>query len=143
MCSSDLLGDAVDSRTDEAYHGEPNLIAYGGNKVTIHHCYYTHAHSRVPFIANGVENGQIEFSNNVIYNYRKYPTTLEAPLGIGNVLGNVYVPGNNTHSGDGTLLIRPVVFGSGGFRVHLAGNYALGGMGHDNKDRNEIGRAHV
>jgi hypothetical protein len=133
------MGDAVESKTDEPYHGEPNLIAYGGNKVTFHHNYYTHSHSRVPYMWEGVENGQVEFSNNVVYNYRKYPSTLDGPRGIGNVLGNVYVAGKNTHSGDAGLPIRPVVLGSRGFRVHLAGNYGLGGLGHDN--RNDMGTA--
>lgn len=128
------MGDAVDSKTDEPYHGEPNLVAYRGNRVTFHHNYYTHTHSRTPFIEETVENGEIEFSNNIVYNYRKYPSNLESRQGIGNLLGNVYVAGKNTHSGDEMLSIRPVIFGSRGFRAHIGGNYALGGMGHDNKD---------
>ena len=127
------LGDAVDSKTDEPYHGEPHLISYGSNRVTLHHNYYTHTHSRVPFMSDKVDHGLLEFSNNVVYNYRKYPSTLESPGGRGNVLGNLFVAGPNTHSNDPGH-IRPLIFGSGGFQVYLQGNYALGGMGHDNRD---------
>ena len=129
------LGDAADSKTDEPYHGEPHLISYGSNRVTLHHNFYTHTHSRVPLMSKEVDHGLIEFSNNVVYNYRKYPSTLESPGGRGNVLGNLYVAGINTHANESGQ-IRPLVFGSGGFQAYLNGNFALGGMGHDNRDKN-------
>ena len=126
------LGDASDSKTNEPYHGEPNLISYGGNLVTLHHNFYTHIHSRTPYVV--VEEGLVEFSNNLVYNYRKYPTTLDSRRGKINVVGNVYVAGTNTHAGDPANPNRPPIFGSLGVQVHVADNYALGGLGHDNRN---------
>lgn len=126
------LGDASDSKTSEPYHGEPHLISYGGNRVTLHHNFYTHIHSRAPYVV--VDEGLVEFSNNLVYNYRKYPTTLDSRRGKMNVVGNVYVAGTNTHAGDPANPNRPPIFGSLGVQVHVADNYALGGLGHDNRN---------
>ncbi|MFN9373722.1 MAG: hypothetical protein ACK6D3_17705 [Planctomycetaceae bacterium] len=126
------LGDAADSKTSEPYHGEPHLIAFGGNRVTLHHNFYTHIHSRAPYVV--VDEGLVEFSNNLVYNYRKYPTTLDSRRGRMNVVGNVYVAGTNTHAGDPANPNRPPIFGSLGVQVHVADNYALGGLGHDNRN---------
>lgn len=126
------LGDAADSKTYEAYHGEPHLISYGGNRVSLHHNFYTHPHSRTPYVVG--DDCLVEFSNNLVYNYRKYPTTLDSRRGKINVVGNVYVAGANTHAGDTSNPNRPPIFGSLGVQVHVADNYALGGMGHDNRN---------
>jgi Pectate lyase len=127
------FGDASDSGTSEHYHGEPHLIAKGANRVSIHHNLYTHVHSRAPWVTNETREDEcrIEFSNNVIYDYRKYPSRFQAPKGVANVVGNLYVPGAFTH-GDGSGQ-RPVVIGDNAFRVFLQDNLALSGLGHDNK----------
>ncbi|TWT81148.1 hypothetical protein CA13_25960 [Planctomycetes bacterium CA13] len=127
------FGDAADSGTDERYHGQPNLITKDANRVSIHHNLYTHTHSRTPWATSffRIEDFQIEFSNNLVYDYRKYPSGFDAPKGIGNVVGNLYVPGSFSHADQGGP--RPVIVGDNGFRIYLRDNLALSGTGHNNK----------
>lgn len=131
------MGDAVDSLDrGEPYHCEPNLLRTGADRVSIHHCYYTHCHSRVPFFqASSAANGLIEFSNNVVYDYRKYPGDFEAPNGKGNAVGNFYVPGHFTHGRGGEA--RGMMIGSGGFTLHVKDNIAISSFpdcpGHDDE----------
>ncbi len=129
------MGDAMRSgSTNEPYHGEPNLLRDGVDRVTFHHNLYTHAHSRVPWAKKTCKPGMLlEFSNNVVYNFRKYPTQLDAPNGRANIIGNVYIPGRNTHGDPAPDRPRPVVTGSNNFSVFVKGNFALSGMGHDRK----------
>lgn len=121
------FGDAAESGTDEPYHGEPHLVMGGCDRLTMHHNLYTHCHSRVPGCYPDNPGLQVEFVGNVVYNYRKYPTLLSAEKGTGNVIGNVYLPGVNTHGGQ-----RPPIQGGSGFRAFVKDNWAFGGMGHDN-----------
>ena len=128
------LGDAVYSLAkSEPYHCEPNLLRTGTDRVTIHHCYYTHCHSRVPlFQDTAAPNGLIEFSNNVIYDYRKYPGNFDAPNGKGNAVGNFYVPGRFTHDGGES---RGMMIGKNNFTLHVKDNIAIASfpdcLGHD------------
>lgn len=132
------FGDASDSGTSEKYHGQPNLITRDSNRISIHHNLYTHSHSRTPWVTSffRIDDFQIEFSNNVVYDYRKYPSGFDAPKGIGNVVGNLYIPGSFTHADQGAN--RPVIVGDNGFRVYLRDNLALSGLGHDNKGSNGL-----
>ena len=112
------VGDAVDSLTRERYHGTPQLLRSLTDRVSLHHNYYTHAHSRSPKFADSAQpHGLIEFSNNVIYNFRKYPSMFEARNGKGNVIGNFYIPGQNTHSGR-----RGPILKSKSFAIHVQDN---------------------
>jgi len=126
------FGDGHDSLTNENYHCEPHLLSKGVSHVTIHHCFYTHVHSRVPWLTTGSPEASLEFSNNLIYNYRKYPTVLESSGGRGIVVGNLYIPGRNSH-GDEDGRIRPPVLVKNGFRAYFRDNLSLGGTGHDNR----------
>jgi|694.fasta_scaffold62330_3 hypothetical protein len=121
------FGDAAESGTDEPYHGEPHLVMGGCDRLSLHHNLYTHCHSRVPAGYPDNPGMQIEFVGNVVYNYRKFPTLLSAEGGRGNVVGNVYIPGVNTHGGQ-----RPPIQGGNGFRAFVKDNWSFGGMGHDN-----------
>ncbi|MFM7163227.1 MAG: hypothetical protein ACKO3P_22985, partial [Planctomycetaceae bacterium] len=126
------LGDARDSFTNESYHGQPHLMGDNVTRVTFHHCLYTHIHSRAPWLTFKNPGAKIEFSNNIVYNYRKYPTAVEAAGGLGIFVGNLYLAGPNTH-GDGSVGVRPAILGSGGFRGYFRDNLGLGGLGHDNR----------
>jgi hypothetical protein len=145
------MGDAIDALTDEPYHGLPNLLRTKSDRITIHHCYYTHAHTRVPLFTphsyvqdDSARGGLIEFSHNVIYNYRKYPSSFPAPDGKGNAIGNLYVPGRHTH-GSGTP--RGVIEGDKNFTIFVKDNIALSSFsdcpGHDNKVKGESNDHHV
>lgn len=128
------MGDAVDSLTSEPYHCEPNLIRTEADRISIHHNYYTHTHSRTPlFHSSNATNGLIEFSNNILYNYRKYPSQFSAPNGRGNGVGNFYVPGSFTHGDDNSP--RNAMNGSDNFTIHVRDNIALSSLpgfpGHD------------
>ncbi|MGQ9661249.1 MAG: pectate lyase family protein [Kiritimatiellia bacterium] len=130
------MGDAVYSLDpEEPYHCEPNLLRSGTDRITIHHCYYTHAHSRVPlFQSTCAANGLFEFSNNVVYNYRKYPSEFHAANGRGNAVGNFYVPGRFTHGGS---QVRGTMTGSGNFTLYVKDNLAISSFpdcpGHDDE----------
>lgn len=126
------FGDGSDSFTNEPYHCEPHLVGDNVSDITIHHCFYTHVHSRVPWLTSGNPGARIEFSNNLVYNFRKYPTMIDAPKGTGIFVGNLYLPGVNTH-GDEIGRIRPPIVGTGGFTGYFRDNLALGGRGHDNR----------
>jgi hypothetical protein len=76
------------------------------------------------------EGALCEFSNNVVYNYRKYPSDFDAVNGRANCIGNYYVPGPFTH-GDGGSNVRGVIIGSNNTTVYVRDNRAIGGMGHD------------
>ena len=84
------MGDSMRSGSrNEPYHGKPNLLRDGVNRVTFHHNLYTHGHSRMPLASRSCRSGMIiEFSNNVVYNFRKYPSSFNAPDGRGNAIGN-------------------------------------------------------
>jgi hypothetical protein len=134
------MGDAIDALTDEPYHCLPNLLRTRTDRVTIHHCYYTHAHMRAPMFIpdsyladDSARNGLIEFSLNVIYNYRKYPSSFLGPDGKGNAIGNIYVPGRHTHGGGGP---RGTIEGANNFTIFVKDNIALSSHpdcpGHDN-----------
>ena len=151
------MGDAVRSGSkEEPYHCQPNLIRDGPDRITFHHNFYTHGHSRMPLVKSSAKAGcLIDFSNNVVYNFRKYPSVFAAPDGKANVIGNFYIPGPNSH-GDSEPGIRPVepsllsgitslisrdrkdavakarppVKGSNNFSVFVKDNYMVGGMGH-------------
>jgi hypothetical protein len=127
------MGDAVFSGTNEKYHCEPNLLRTNVNCVSLHHNYYTHCHSRAPQVQNtcAEEGFLIEFSNNVIYDYRKYPSNFEARNGKGNVVGNYYIPGRFTHGDRGLGTHRGTVTGGNNFTVHVRDNRSVDGVGHD------------
>ena len=136
------MGDAVHSGTREAYHCEPNLLRTNVSHVSLHHNYYTHCHSRVPQVQNTCAKTGflIEFSNNVVYDYRKYPSNFEAHSGKGNVIGNYYIPGRFTHGeGGNPKAARGCVTGRNGFTVHVKDNISVDGMGHDDKGEAERG----
>ncbi|MFQ5809449.1 MAG: hypothetical protein ACE5JM_07510, partial [Armatimonadota bacterium] len=128
------FGDAYGSGTSEAYHCEPHLLRTDVNRISMHHNYYTHAHSRVPRAQDSVvrDGFLIEFSNNVVYDFRKYPSNFDAHNGKGNVVGNYYIPGSFTH-GDSGGQYRGAVVGGNGFTVHVRDNRFIGGMGHDDE----------
>jgi len=145
------MGDAIDAMTDEPYHGLPNLLRTRTDRVTIHHCYYTHVHSRAPLFTpqsyvkdDSAKNGLIEFSNNVVYNYRKYPSSFTGPDGKGNAVGNLYVPGSHTHGGGGP---RGTIGGEQNFTIFVKDNIALPSFpdrpGHDGKTKGEKRDHHV
>ncbi|MCG8552015.1 MAG: hypothetical protein MI799_16570 [Desulfobacterales bacterium] len=116
------FGDAVNSGTWEAYHGEPHLIRTNSNFITMHHNYYTHTHSRTPwFHESSTRGGMIEFSNNVVYNFRKYPSAFDVVNGQGNAVGNYYIPGTNTH-GDHGIPKRGAIIGSHNFTLFAMDN---------------------
>jgi len=123
------MGDGIDSLTDEPYHCLPNLFRTKTDRVTVHHCYYTHALYRVPLFTpesyvtdDSARSGLIEFSHNVVYNYRKYPSEFLAPDGKGNVIGNLYVPGRHTHGGGAP---RGTIKGANNFTIFVQDNIAL------------------
>jgi hypothetical protein len=145
------MGDAIDALTDEPYHCLPNLLRTRTDRITIHHCYYTHAHTRVPMFIpdsyvkdDSARNGLIEFSHNVIYNYRKYPSSFLGPDGKGNAIGNLYVPGRHTHGGSGP---RGTIEGANNFTLFVKDNIALSSHpdcpGHDNKVKGDRDDHHV
>jgi hypothetical protein len=145
------MGDAIDALTDEPYHCLPNLLRTRTDRVTIHHCYYTHAHMRAPMFIpdsyikdDSARNGLIEFSHNVIYNYRKYPSSFLAPDGKGNAIGNLYVPGRHTHGGSEP---RATIEGGNNFTIFVKDNIALSSFpdrpGHDNKVKGAGNDHHV
>tara|TARA_R110001599_G_scaffold353742_2_gene596053 strand:- start:32475 stop:34010 length:1536 start_codon:yes stop_codon:yes gene_type:complete len=145
------MGDAIFSGfKDERYHGQPNLLRTNVNRISLHHNFYTHGHTRMPLVSHNVAypGFLIEFSNNVIYNYGKYPSRFAAYEGLGNVIGNYYIPGRNTHSdssvspigtkGKNALLhksldagARPPILVENGMRLFLQDNFMEDGDGHD------------
>ncbi|MBR9910198.1 MAG: hypothetical protein GYB33_07585 [Gammaproteobacteria bacterium] len=126
------MGDAIKSGDDEEpYHGEQNLLRTGVDRISLHHNYYTHGHSRMPLVQYTCKPGMlIEFSNNLIYNFRKYPSRFDAPNGRGNAVGNYYIPGVNTH-GDSPSGLRPVMTGRNNFSLFVQDNIVESGKGHD------------
>ena len=142
------MGDAMDSGSkNERYHGQPNLLRSGVNRVSLHHNLYTHGHTRMPLVTHTVREMSflIEFSNNVIYNYGKYPSRFAALRGHGNVVGNIYIPGKNTH-GDKTsrgdeqqkqILVTtktsgtPPILVENNMSLYLKDNFMIDGWGHD------------
>ena len=142
------MGDSMDSGSkNERYHGQPNLLRSGVDRVSFHHNLYTHGHSRMPLVQHSVREMRflIEFSNNVIYNYGKYPSRFAALKGRGNVIGNYYIPGQNTH-GDKTrrqndenesILMTtttngtPPILVENNMSLFLKDNLMLDGTGHD------------
>jgi pectate lyase len=129
------MGDAMHSGAKhEPYHGEPNLLRTGVDRVSFHHNLYTHGHSRMPWVKSSCSSGMlIEFSNNVVYNFRKYPSVFDAPNGRGNVIGNYYIPGANTHGDLNIKKRRPSVIGSNNFSLYVRDNISADGVGHDAK----------
>lgn len=145
------LGDAVDSGDPtERYHGQPNLIRTGADRISLHHNYYTHAHTRVPLVYHSVKapDFRIGFVNNVIYNYGKYPSKFEARDGLAHIVGNIWIPGRNTHADtadglppgryetlpDGAThhgFLKPPVIAANGMGLYLRDNLMLDGVGHD------------
>jgi hypothetical protein len=129
------MGDAVFSgSSNEQYHCEPNLLRNNVDNVTFHHCLYTHTHSRTPLVYSSCAQGcSVEFSNCIVYNYRKYPTQLFAMNGKSNIVGNYYLPGPFTHGDDkNSGQARGLIYGRGmGSTAHVAGNLAFGGTGHN------------
>nr|WP_321399883.1 hypothetical protein [uncultured Desulfobacter sp.] len=116
------FGDAVRSGTWEAYHGEPHLIRGASSRISIHHNYYTHIHSRAPWMKNStIPNSVYEFSNCVVYNFRKYPSDFNAQDGKANAVGNFYIPGRNTH-GDDWGKYRGAIIGGNNFTIHVRDN---------------------
>ncbi|NHN36715.1 hypothetical protein G8764_05350 [Pseudomaricurvus alcaniphilus] len=126
------MGDAIRSGSKkEPYHGQPNLLRTGVDRISLHHNYYTHIHSRTPLVQYTCKPGMlIEFSNNLIYNFRKYPSRFDAPNGRGNAVGNYYIPGVNTH-GDSPTGLRPVMTGRNNFSLFVQDNIVESGKGHD------------
>lgn len=126
------MGDAVFSGTREKYHCEPNLIRTNVNYISIHHNYYTHCHSRAPQVQEDCAEGfLIEFSNNIVYDYRKYPSNFDARDGKANVIGNYYIPGRFTHGDNGPGKHRGMVTGRNNFTVYVQDNRSVDGLGHD------------
>lgn len=133
------MGDAIHSGSKkEPYHCEPNLVRDGPDRITFHHNLYTHGHSRMPLINPSAKiECLVEFSNNVIYNFRKYPSKFAAKDGMANVVGNIYIPGSFTHA-DVPLSKqkmsvskgRPPIMGSNNFSVYVKDNIMVGGIGH-------------
>ena len=130
------MGDAMRSGSrKEPYHGEPNLLRTGVDRVSFHHNLYTHGYSRMPWAQKTSKPGMlIEFSNNVVYNYRKYPSDFDARNGRGNVIGNYYIPGANTHGDSGSRKPRPPVTGSNNFSLYVHDNIMVDGVGHDARE---------
>lgn len=132
------FGDAVHSGTSEVYHCEPHLVRSSSNFITMHHNYYTHLHSRAPWFTkfNTAAGGMVEFSNNVIYNFRKYPSAFDIPDGLGNAVGNYYIPGRNTHGDNGPPQHRGAITGKNNFTLYAKQNRfissAANALGHDN-----------
>ncbi|PIE61826.1 MAG: hypothetical protein CSA29_01395 [Desulfobacterales bacterium] len=119
------FGDAVNSMTSEPYHGEPHLVRTDSNFISMHHNYYTHIHSRAPwFTESNTNGGLVEFSNNVVYNFRKYPSAFDIPNGFGNAIGNYYIPGSNTHGDHGTNVRGPIT-GMNNFTIHVRDNLSI------------------
>ena len=157
------MGDAIDSGSKkERYHGQPNFLRDGVDRVSLHHNFYTHGHSRMPSVQHTVKQPSclIEFSNNVIYNYAKYPSRFASVEGLGNVVGNFYIPGRNTHSDlapnatsdrvpknkgdigtrqkknlsaspDSVTALKPPVLIENGMSLYAKGNLMIDGFGHD------------
>lgn len=132
------FGDAVNSNTRESYHGEPHLVRSGSNRITMHHNYLTHVHSRAPwFTSTNEPGGLVEFSNCVVYNFRKYPSAFDIPDGRGHAVGNYYIPGRNTHGSGNSNAYRGAIIGSNNFTLHVRNNWFISSAkdtpGHDNK----------
>ena len=132
------MGDAMQGGDPlEPYHGEPNLLRTGVDRVSLHHNFYTHGHSRMPLLTEDCKPGiLIEFSNNVVYNFRKTPSVFKTPRGRGNVIGNFYIPGANTYADSpaedgGALLPHAPVWGANGFALYVRNNLMIDGLGHD------------
>lgn len=132
------MGDAIFSGSKkEPYHCEPNLVRDGPDRITFHHNLYTHGHSRMPLITDSAKIGcLIEFSNNLVYNYRKYPSDFRAHDGKANAIGNIYIPGPYTHADvplskrQSKKKGRPPIKGSNNFSVFVKDNIMFGGVGH-------------
>ena len=145
------MGDAIESGSKkERYHGQPNLLRTKVNRISLHHNFYTHGHTRMPLVSHtvAVPGFLMDFSNNIIYNYGKYPSRFAAQKGNANVIGNYYIPGRNTHSdgsgstkgakGSNALLhkelrrgSRPPILVENGMKLFLKGNLMDNGFGHD------------
>lgn len=126
------MGDAIRSGSkSEPYHGEQNLLRTNVDRVSLHHNFYTHGHSRMPLVQYTCKDGMlVDFSNNLIYNFRKYPSRFDAPNGFGSAIGNYYIPGVNTH-GDSSAGARPVMTGRNNFSLFVKDNIVESGKGHD------------
>ena len=59
------MGDAIDSLTDEPYHGLPNLLRTRTDRVTIHHCSYTHGGAEPRGTIGGSKNFTIFVKDNI------------------------------------------------------------------------------
>ncbi|MFH1760875.1 MAG: hypothetical protein ABIA63_07215 [bacterium] len=93
------LGDAATCHGDnEPHHALPILIGYLSGNVTLHHNLITHAAGRCPKVTNQQPNCQVEFSNNVVYNYLKQVSNFDSPNGSANLISNYYIPGANSHA---------------------------------------------
>lgn len=145
------MGDAIDSGSKkERYHGQPNLLRTEVNRISMHHNFYTHGHTRMPLVTHtvAVPGFLMGFSNNIIYNYGKYPSRFAAVQGRANVIGNYYIPGRNSHSdgaadpkgtkGSSALLHKELAPGSkppirveNGMQLFLKHNLMEDGFGHD------------
>lgn len=148
------MGDAIESgSTNERYHGQPNLLRSDVDRISLHHNLYTHGHTRMPLVQHTVASPVflIEFSNNVVYNYGKYPSRFAAVYGSGNVIGNYYLPGRNSHGdgaagapgskGSGAKIhpalppgARPPILVENGMSLFLKDNLMEDGVGHDAKN---------
>lgn len=107
-----------------------------GNE-SVHHCIMAHFGTRVPL---GQQSGITDFRNNIIYNWggstrTEFGTTGDADAFKGNVVKNLWIPGNDTqYPGDGLLWLENganTPCGTpdrGGTKIYLLDN-EVGGVG--------------
>ncbi|WJH32885.1 hypothetical protein N6H14_21845 [Paenibacillus sp. CC-CFT747] len=85
------------------------------NTITMHHNLYAHNNDRNP-----KTKGQIDFVNNIIYNWGSFPYVAGGESGtksFGNVVGNTFIAGINSANPD-----YAVVRGNENYKVYLADN---------------------
>lgn len=111
-------------------HSKGSIIA-GDGGITIHHCIYAHNSARNPRV-HGV---QLDFRNNVVYNWGyRCGYTREAPCYV-NYIGNYFKPGPSTKEKQDTNLFEP---GDDTVRMFWTGNDLEGYPDYSNDNRKMI-----
>lgn len=92
-CHSKTVGPPYDP------HGYNSLIGESPSGVSIHHNLYTHSGGRAPeFSSDNTTGANLEFINNVIYNWSYHATVPASPVGV-DIIKNYYKAGPDEFEG--------------------------------------------
>lgn len=120
---SESLNNSIHSKGAHGYGG-----IWGGVRASFHHNLIAHHKSRTPrfsglTVRGDVPNRQVDFYNNVIYNWRDN-STYGNEAGQLNMVNNYYKPGPATSKNKRNRIIEPYLKPSG--KLYLSGNIIEG-----------------